>query len=295
MKLLAFDINEPVPELKEPHALAIIRPWTDVSSVGSLILSCLEAYLGPKELGKLTRPGDFFDFTRYRPTINRKEKHSEVVVPNTVITYGKQPSNHDFIFLRLLEPHMQAEEYIDSVIELFNNFGVKRYCLIGSMYDMVPYTRPLLVTGSASNPGLQNELALADVVHSNYEGPTTILSVIGNRALQSGIETCNVIVHLPNYLTMEADYRGEKRLMEVISSLYGFSMPPEEIEKANEQQEQVRLISEQIIEQEPRLGHILKELEANYDSRIKEDKKETKLSPEVEKFLQDLDRRFRQE
>ena len=295
MKLLAFDLNEPVPELKEPHALAIIRPWTDVSSVGSLILSCLETYLGYKELGKLTRPGDFFDFTRYRPTINRKENHSEVVVPNTVITYGKQPSNHDFIFLRLLEPHMQAEEYIDSVIELFNNFGVKRYCLIGSMYDMVPYTRPLLVTGSASNPGLQNELALADVVHSNYEGPTTILSIIGNRALQSGVETCNMIVHLPNYLTMEEDYRGEKRLMEVISFLYAFSMPREDIEKANEQQEQVRLISEQIIEQEPRLGHILKELEDNYDSRIKEDKKETKLSPEVEKFLQDLDRRFRQE
>ena len=295
MKLLAFDINEPVPELNEPHALAIIRPWTDVSSVGSLVLSCLEAYLGPKELGKLARPGDFFDFTRYRPTINRKENRSEIVVPNTVITYGKQPSNHDFVFLRLLEPHMQAEEYIDSVIELFNNFGVKRYCLIGSMYDMVPYTRPLLVTGSASNPGLQNELALADVVHSSYEGPTTILSLIGNRALQTGIETCNMIVHLPNYLTMEEDYRGEKRLMEVISFLYGFSMPPEDIEKANEQQEQVRLISEQIIEQEPRLGHILKELEANYDSRIKEDKKETKLSPEVEKFLQDLDRRFRQE
>ena len=295
MKLLAFDINEPVPELNEPHALAIIRPWTDVSSVGSLILSCLEAYLGLKELGKLARPGDFFDFTRYRPTINRKENRSEIAVPNTVITYGKQPSNHDFVFLRLLEPHMQAEEYIDSVIELFNNFGVKRYCLIGSMYDMVPYTRPLLVTGSASNPGLQNVLALADVVHSSYEGPTTILSLIGNRALQSGIETCNMIVHLPNYLTMEEDYRGEKRLMEVISFLYGFSMPPEDIEKANEQQEQVRLISEQIIEQEPRLGHILKELEANYDSRIKEDKKETKLSPEVEKFLQDLDRRFRQE
>ena len=133
------------------------------------------------------------------------------------------------------------------------------------------------------------------MTHSDYQGPTTILSLIGNRALQLGIETCNMIVHLPNYLTMEEDYRGEKRLMEVISFLYGFSMPREDIEKANEQEEQVRLIAEQIIEQEPRLGNILKQLEANYDSRIKEDKKETRLSPEVEKFLQDLDRRFRQE
>jgi hypothetical protein len=252
-------------------------------------------FLGPKELGKLARPGDFFDFTRYRPTINRKENRSEVVVPNTVITYSKQPSSHDFLFLRLLEPQMQAEEYIDSVIELFNNFGVKRYCLIGSMYDMVPYTRPLLITGGASNPGLQNELALADVVHSSYEGPTTILSLIGNRALQLGIETCNLIVHLPSYFMMEADYRGEKRLMEVISFLYGVSMPREDIEKANEQEEQIRLTAEQILQQEPRLKVILKQLEDNYDSRIKEDKEETKLSPDVEKFLQDMERRFRQD
>jgi hypothetical protein len=58
---------------------------------------------------------------------------------------------------------MLAEAYIDSVVELFKTFGVKRYCLIGSMYEMVPYTRPLLVTGSASNPRLQNELAVTNI------------------------------------------------------------------------------------------------------------------------------------
>jgi hypothetical protein len=106
---------------------------------------------------------------------------------------------------------MQSEAYADSVIELFKHFGVKRYCLLGSMFDMVPYTRPLLVTGNASNPGLQNELALVNVRHSDYQGSTSILSLIGNRALQLGIETCSMIVHLPNYLTMEEDYRSEKR------------------------------------------------------------------------------------
>ena len=260
-----------------------------------MVLSCLEAYLGSKELGKLARPGDFFDFTRYRPTLIRKDNSSEVDVPNIIITYGKQPGSHDFVFLRLLEPHMGAEEYIDSVIELFNNFGVKRYCVIGSMYDMVPYTRPLLVTGGASNPDLQNKLTLANVKSSDYQGLTTILSLIGHRALQMGIETCSMMVHLPGYFMMEDDYRGGKRLMEVISSLYGFAMPQEDIEKADQQEKQIGLIAEQIMEQEPRLRLILKQLEDNYDSRINENKEETRLSPEVEKFLQDLEKRFRQD
>ena len=293
MRLRAFDLNEPIPELNEPHALAVIQPWTDVSSVGSLVLSCLEAYLGAKELGKLARPGNFFDFTRYRPT--RKANSSEVKIPNTVITYGTQSGSHDFLFLRLLEPQMLAEAYIDSVVELLKTFGVKRYCLIGSMYDMVPYTRPLLVTGSASNPGLQNALALVNIRHSDYQGPTTMLSLIGNRALQLGIETCSMMVHLPSYFMLEEDYRGEKRLMEVISFLYGFSMPQEDVEKADQQEKQTGLMAEQIMEQEPRLRLILKQLEANYDSRINENKEETRLSPEIEKFLQDLEKRFRQD
>jgi len=299
MILSAFDLNEPVPELNRPHALAIIRPWIDVSDVGSLVLSCLETYLGAKELGELARPGDFFDFTRYRPTLIRKENSSEVIVPNTTVTYGitsgVQSDSHDFVFLRLLEPHMRAEAYVDSIIELFKNLGVKRYCLIGSMFDMVPYTRPLLVTGNASNPELQNELALVNVRHSDYHGITSILTLISSRASQLGIETCSMIVHLPNYLTMEEDYRGEKRLMEVISFLYGFSLPKEDMEKAHEQEEQVRMIAEQMLKQDPRLGEILKELEVHYDAGVKQDQKETKLSPEVEKFLLDLDRRFRQE
>ena len=122
-----------------------------------------------------------------------------------------------------------------------------------------------------------------------------ILSLIGHRALQLGIETCDMVVHLPSYLMMEEDCRGEKRLMEVISSLYDFAMPQADIEKADQQEGQVRLIAEQIIQQEPRLGLILRQLEANYDSRIKEEQEETRLSPEVEKFLQDLNKRFKQD
>ena len=163
------------------------------------------------------------------------------------------------------------------------------------MYDMVPHTRPLLVTGSASNLGLQSGLGVANVRYSDYQGPTTILSLIGQRAVQLGLETCSMIVHLPNYLGMEEDYRGAKRLMEVISSLYGgFAMSPEDLGKADEQEQQVSASAEQIIHQEPRLGLILKQLEANYDARNKEESEETPLSPEIETFLRGLDRRFRQ-
>ncbi|MFC1923848.1 PAC2 family protein [Chloroflexota bacterium] len=294
MRLRAFELNEPVPELNEPHAFASLRPWVDVGNVGTLTLSRLESYFYTLDLASLARPGNFFDFTRYRPTLYLKEGNREVEIPNTTVTYARRENDHDLLFLRLLEPHMLAEAYIDSVLELLRVFGVKRYCLLGAMYDMIPYTRPLMVTGVASNLGLQNELAANKVISSDYQGPTTALYLIGQKALQLGMETISLIVHLPNYLLMNDDYRGERKLMEVICSLYEFALPQADIEKAKEQEEQVRRIAEQMMQSDPRLKSILNQLEAHYDSRIREGEEEVRLSPEVEKFLQDMNRRFGQ-
>lgn len=291
VRLRAFDLREPVPELNGPHAFAIIRPWVDAGSVASLTLSCLGDMLGDNELGKLRRPGNFFDFTRYRPTVRREEDHVDIDIPNAVISYAKQERGHDFLFLRLPEPHMLAEIYVDSIVELLNVFSAKRYCLIGSMYDMVPYTRPLLVTGTASNQSLQNELDLARVVSSNYQGPTTVLSLLGQKVLQLGMENLSLVVHIPNYLSFEEDYRGVIRLMEILHLLYGFTTPEAYANKAKEQEKHVSQLAEQLMQQEPRYRLVLNQLEANYDARVGK-QEETRLSPEVERFLQDLESRF---
>ena len=65
MNIGAFEIVDELPELKDPHVFAMVRPWVDVGSVGTLTLNRLEHFMGSKELGKLTQPGKFFDFTRY--------------------------------------------------------------------------------------------------------------------------------------------------------------------------------------------------------------------------------------
>jgi hypothetical protein len=83
--------------------------------------------------------------------------------------------------------------------------------------------------------------------------------------------------------------------MEVLSVLYDFPLSEEDADKAKEQQEQVSQIAEQFIQQEPSYRLILSQLEAYYDSRVGQVEEETKLSPEVEKFLRDLGRRFRQD
>jgi len=294
MRIGAFELSEPVPELREPHALAILRPWIDVGNVGTLTLSRLESHLKALELGRLARPGNFFDFTRYRPTIYLKEGRRELEIPNTSIAYAKLDGRNDFLFLRLLEPHMLAEIYIDSILKLFKRFGVKRYCLLGAMYDMVPHTRPLLVTGTGSNLKLQSEVETAKVLPSEYVGPTTIALLLSQNASQMGIETLSLIVHLPQYFGLENDHRGQTTLMQILNSLYGFTVAQDDLDTANKQADSVSQLAEQMMQQEPSYRAILRYLEDNYDSRVNKTKDESKLSPELEQLLQDLSRRFSQ-
>ena len=185
-----------------------------------------------------------------------------------------------------------ADDYVDSVIELLKTIGIKRYILLGSVYDMVPYTRPLLVSSSASNQSTKSNLSVTRVVPSDYQGPTSILYLIEQNLAQIGIEALNLIVHIPGYLTLDEDYRGEKRLMEVIGSLYRLVVPQEAGNKAKEQEDRFNKMSEQFLEQQPELRNVLKQLENNYDERVNSQKEATHLSPEVEKFLKELNERF---
>ena len=292
MRIGAFELAEPLPELKEPHALATLRPWVDVGNVGTLTLSWLEAQTQADQLAKLARPGNFFDFTRYRPTLYRRGGDPQVVIPNTYINYSKKSDGNDFLFIHLLEPHMHGEDYIDSVVELMAKFGVKRYCLLGSMYDFVPHTRPLLVTGGASGKQAEQELSRAGIESSSYEGPTTIAYLISQQAPEVGIESMGLIVHLPQYTQPDEDYMGTARIMQILSSIYNIPVNEATVKKATQQLEQIKTA----VERNPEVKAVVEQLEAHYDVRLesKEDKKPSHLSPEVERFLREMERRFRQ-
>jgi predicted ATP-grasp superfamily ATP-dependent carboligase len=287
MRIGAFELKEPIPELKEPHVLATLRPWIDVNNVGSLTLDGLEAQFGAKELAKLAKPGNFFDFTRYRPILYLEGGTRQVKIPNTMLSYARRDTGNALLFLRMLEPHSMAEDYVDSVLELLKACHVKRYSLLGSMYDAVPHTKPLLVSGRASGKAAEQDLKKAGVQSSNYQGPTTITSLITQKAPELGIETMTFIVSLPQYVNTEEDYLGKVRLLEILNLLYDIPIDKKDFEKAARQ----RSLINQRVETTPELKKVLPQLEAIYGVRIakKEGERVPGLSPEMEEIFWETD------
>lgn len=287
MRIGAFEIQEPLPEFKNLHAIALLHPWVDAGSVGTLTLERIERHLGAKELGKLHRPGAFFDFTRYRPTSKFIDGERVVVVPNTNIYYALGTDGPDFLFIHLMEPHAFAERYIKSLVELLKALKVRRYCRISGMYNAVPHTRPLRVTGSPEiekMPGMKGLITPRQAT-GGYQGPTSIMNSVTEELEKQGTELINFMVHLPHYLSLEEDYAGTARLTEVLCALYNFPANLAESERGASQYKEVG----GQVEHNSQVKSLVTQLEEYYDSQqaSESEQPEPLLAPDVEQFLRE--------
>ncbi len=301
MRVGAFELAEPVPELKDPHVFAMIRPWVDVGSVGTLTLNRLERFMGSKELGRLHRPGTFFDFTRYRPNMRLVDGVRQVKIPNSTIRYATTENGPDYLFFHLLEPHSNGEDYTDSILEVVRHFGVKRYCRVGAMYDAVPHTRPLLVTGSLGSVEQKRTVDNFKLSQSTYQGPTTIMNLLSEGIEKEDIETINFMVHLPQYVQLEEDYAGTSRMIEVLSSVY--DNIPQDLAPVRRGQRQYRELNASV-DRNSELKTLIQQMEQYYDSQLTAESQASSeesgspsptLSPEIEAFLSELGDRLESE
>ena len=286
MKVGHFEFNEPVPDIKESHVLAVLKPWIDVGGVGTLSLSRLERHLRAKEIGRLESPGRFYDFTRYRPRSLMNEGKREFNVPNTIIRHAQMSEGPDLLLVHLLEPHLYGEEYVETMLEVFEYLGVKKYSLVGAMYDMVPHTRPLIVSGVGVGSSIDEENLRMNVKTSNYEGPTTITYLIGQGAAKKGIDTRIYVVHLPQYFQVEEDLSGTARLVEILCRQYNL---PDRLIESDRGKDQYQSL-QKMFEEESEVSNLLQRLEEKYDKDNQESEISLgPLSQDIEEFLKSFD------
>jgi predicted ATP-grasp superfamily ATP-dependent carboligase len=281
LRVGAFELVDPVPICHEPYALAILKPWIDVNNVGTMVLKEIENRFGAKALGRLAKPGNFYDFTRYRPIIHIEQGIQNMTVPNTKVHYAKRDGENDLLLVRLLEPHSRAEHYVDSVVKLLVKLNVKKYILLGSMYDAVPHTKPLLVSGYGMGEGALEDIRKAGILPITYRGPSTMANLITKKAAEAGIQAMAFIVSLPQYVALDEDFLGKVRIMELLNMLYGIPLDREDLDRAMEQ----RTIVDQRVDNSVEARMLLPQLERVYDMRVQNLGDEGGTSPEIEEIL----------
>ena len=310
MRISEFELTEPVPEMKDTIAVSMLRPWIDVGRVGTLSLRALQRYMGAKEIGRLSRPGKFFDFTRYRPRMRLVNGKRTFTKPNTIAHYAHDEyTDRDYLFIHVREPHNFGEDYTEAIVELLKFCNVTEYCRIGGMYDSVPHTRPILVTGSMKDDQEQKAAGKLNPRRSTYQGPTSIINQVNEDLSGLGVANTTLMAHLPQYVQLDEDHLGAARLLEVLCSVYGFPSELADMAQGEQQYEEI----DKAIDYGGEVGTLIKQLETYYDRVLSrpEDKPDSALpgsssasspkstegedinfSPDVENFLNQMGERF---
>ena len=285
-----FEIQEPVPELHNTHVIAILRPWINVGRVGTQILRTLRRHLGAEELGRLSRPGNFYDFTTYRPRTRIVDGQRTLNIPNTIVYYAHDDDQgRDFLLLEMREPQGRGEDYTEGITSMLKQFNVTEYCRIGGFYDAVPHTRPLLVTGSLTPSQIERAGHLITSRSSSYQGPTSIVNLVTDELAESDVTVTSLMVHLPQYLQLGSDHMGAARLMEVLCEMYGFPSYLADSARGERQYRDLEQIGET---SNPEVKTLINDLERYYDRRVdrrqEEAQPEESFPSEMAQFLQEM-------
>ena len=271
--------------MKRPRVLASLKPWFDAGAVGTLCLDKAETFLEARPLAALARPGRFYDFTRYRPAYYQRRNQLEFLIPNASFYYSIREEEEDLIFLHVREPNLRGEELIESILAVLNYFEVREYTVIGGMYDLVPHTRPLLLSHWEGQIDGEDAVPPISALYQAEQRPASILELVPQYAAASGMATKTIAVHLPGYLEIPKNWMGVARLQEFMCEDYGFptSWPD------HRQAEELHQNSEAYLEKIPNASQLVSQLENVYDDWQRSTLAPSlPLYPAVEQFLREL-------
>ncbi len=97
------------------------------------------------------------------------------------------------------EPHLDAERYAKTFLEIARELKVKRVAAIGGVYGEMPYDQDRSVSCVYSLPEMKEELQDYAVQFSNYEGGVSIGTYMAHWAEPAGIELAVFYALVPAY------------------------------------------------------------------------------------------------
>ena len=163
--------------------IAAFEGWNDAGESATSALRYLAAAIRSVPVAEIDGE-EFLDFTVRRPLVRFGADGERVIDwPGTRFRFGSADPSRELVVAHGVEPHVQWRRYCDLFAAVVARLRVRRVVLLGAYVADVVYSRPVLVTGFASEPGLLESI---EVLPSSYEGPTGIVGVLGERLQRDG-------------------------------------------------------------------------------------------------------------
>ena len=276
--------------------------WNDAGDAASSAVAFLASALDARRFARIDSE-EFYDFQANRPAIRLTEESRlrggedgegegagragaarEIEWPTVEIFEATAPrAPRDLVLVQGVEPSMRWRAFSSHMVDLAEALGVQVVVSLGALLGDVPHTRPVAMTGHASDAAL---LERVGIQASSYEGPTGIVGVLHTACAQAGLPSASLWAAVPHYVAAAANPKAALALLRRVEVLIGVSVDVSELESSAEDYErQVGLA----VRSDPDIQAFVERLEQAADSEEQSTPEELPsgdiLASEFQRFL----------
>ncbi len=217
--------------LRAPALVCGFKGWNDAGDAASSAVSFVGDALGAREFATID-PEDFYDFQATRPQIKLNDAQVRSVEWPEVRLYEVRipRAPRDLILLSGYEPSFRWRTFTGLIVELAEAIGVQLVVTLGALLADVPHSRPVSVTGFATDPTLVSRLSLTQ---SSYEGPTGIVGILHDACRTAGLPSASLWAAVPHYIAASPNPKAALALIRKLEGLVGVVVDAGELESAS--------------------------------------------------------------
>jgi len=221
--------------LRAPALICAFEGWNDAANAASTALDFLGEAFDARRFAAID-PEEFYDFQATRPTVRLSEgRYRELTWPETVFREAHAPrAARDLILLSGDEPSHRWRTYCGLIVDLAEAMGIQLVVTLGALLADVPHTRPVDITGIASDDAMAERLGLGE---ANYEGPSGITGVLHGACAEAGIPSASLWATVPHYVAAAPNPKAALALVRKVEGLVGVTVDASELESATTEYE----------------------------------------------------------
>jgi len=186
------------PRLRSPVMVCAFKGWNDAGEAASAALGYIHGHFESAAVASID-PEEFYDFTAVRPSVRLTDGRTrEIDWPENSVSVAEVPgAESDLVMLQGTEPSLRWTRFTDQVVEAATGLGVRMVITLGALLADVPHSRPVSITGVASDEALLQRLGFEP---TSYEGPTGITGVLHHACAAAGIPSASLWASVPHYV-----------------------------------------------------------------------------------------------
>jgi len=228
--------------LRAPAMVCAFQGWNDAGDAASSAVAFLASALDARRFARIDSE-EFYDFQANRPCIRfsgdegseagdaaSEGRAREIEWPTVEIFEATVPrAPRDLVLVQGVEPSMRWRAFSAHIVDLAEALGVQVVVSLGSLLGDVPHTRPVAMTGHASDAALLERIGIQS---SSYEGPTGIVGVLHTACAQAGLPSASLWAAVPHYVAAAANPKAALALLRRVEVLIGVSVDASELESS---------------------------------------------------------------